>query len=193
MRNATITGHSANTAIKPVGRGWFIALGVLLVLVGTISLLFPLLAAFSLEIVVGLTLLAGGALTLAHALRVRGWRGTALQALLGLLYIGGGIIFLINPFAGLLALTVMFGAFFAADGVARIMLALRIRPQRAWWLFLVSGLLSLLLGVLVLLGLPSGWSVAFIGLFVGINLIFTGVAFVCCTGTDSPAADALPG
>ena len=166
------------------GRGWFVPLGILLVVVGTISLLFPFLAALSLNLVVGVTLLVGGGATLVHAWRTRGWRGTAVQALLGLLYLGGGLIFLTNPFAGVLALTVMLGAFFAADGAARIMLALRIRPQRAWWLFLLTGGLALVLGVLVLLGLPSGWSVAFLGIVVGINMIFTGVSFVCCTGTE---------
>ncbi len=169
-----------------IGRGGFIALGILLVLVGAIALLFPLLAAWSINLIAGVSLLAGGILTLVHAFRVRAWRGFALQALLGLLYVGAGLIFVLNPFAGLIALTVMLGAFFAADGVARIMLALRIRPQRAWWLFVVSGLLSLVLGVLVLLGLPSGWSVAFLGIVVGVNMIFTGVGFLCCTGTDSP-------
>jgi uncharacterized membrane protein HdeD (DUF308 family) len=168
-----------------IGRGAFIALGVLLIALGTFSLLFPLVAAFSFNIVVGFTLLAGGILTLVHAFRLRGWSGFALQVVLGLLYIGGGIVFIINPFAGLIALSMMLGAFFAADGTARIMLALRIRPQRGWWLFLMSGLLSLVLGALVLLGLPSRWSIAFLGIIVGINMIFTGVSFVCCTGADN--------
>lgn len=175
-------------ATRPkVGRGVFVALGILLMVVGVLSLLFPLLAALSLNLVAGITLLAGGILTLVHAFRMRGWPGFALQVLLGLLYIGGGIIFVTNPFAGLIALSVMLGAFFAADGVARIMLALRIRPQRAWWLFLLSGLLSLVLGVLVLLGLPSGWSVMFLGIVVGINMVLTGFSFVCCAAPDRRA------
>jgi uncharacterized membrane protein HdeD (DUF308 family) len=185
MQESTLMQPSANIGRARLDRGWFVALGILLVVVGTISLLFPFLAALSLNIVVGATLLVAGAATLVHAWRLRGWRGSAVQALLGLLYSGGGVIFLTNPFAGILALTVMLGAFFAADGAARMMLAFRIRPQPAWWLFLVTGLLALVLGVMVLLGLPSGWSVAFLGIIVGINMIFTGVSFVCCTGKES--------
>lgn len=177
-----------NTCARPrVGRGAFIALGVLLMVVGAVSLLFPMVAALSFNLVVGATLLVGGAMTLVHAFGLRGWRGFGVQVLLAVLYIGAGLIFILDPFAGLFALTVLLGAFFAADGTARIMLALRIRPQRAWWLFLLSGALSLVLGVLVLLGLPSGWSVAFLGIVIGINMILTGFSFVCCTGADRTA------
>lgn len=166
------------------GRASLVALGILLVAVGLISLLFPFLAALSFNLVVGATLIAGGVLTLFHAARLRGWRGFGWQVLLGLLYLAGGIIFLANPFAGLIALTLTLGGFFAADGVARAMLALRIRPQRGWGLFLVSGLLSLVLGVLVLVGLPGGWSVAVLGLVIGINMILTGVGFLACARPD---------
>lgn len=176
--------YEATRARPGVARAGFIVLGITLVAVGTISLLFPLLAAFSLNIAAGITLLVGGFATLFHALRMRRWRGFALQLLLGLVYLGGGIIFILDPFAGLIALTVMLGALFAADGTARIMLGLRIRPQTGWWLFALTGVLSLMLGVAVLLGLQGGWSVAFLGVFVGVNMIVTGVSFLCCTGSD---------
>ncbi len=182
----TVTGPLAESQRLAVGRGGFIALGILLILVGTISLIFPLVAALSLNLVVGVTLLVGGILTLIHAARLRGWSGFALQVLLGLLYLGGGLFFIANPFAGLIALSVMLGAFFATDGTARIMLGFRIRPQAGWGLFLASGLLSLLLGMLVLIGLPSGWSVALLGILVGVNMVLTGFSFVCCTGTRAP-------
>lgn len=178
----TVSVPRTKRARPAIGRAALVALGVLLIAVGALSLLFPFIAALSFNLVVGATLLAGGVLTLIHAFRLRGWRGFALHLLLGLLYLGGGLIFIANPFAGLIALSVLMGAFFTADGVARIMLAVRVRPQRAWWLFLVSGLLSLVLGVLMLLGLPSGWSVAFLGVIVGVNMVLTGISFVSSPG-----------
>lgn len=164
------------------GQTGFILLGISLVVVGFLSLAFPLLAALSVNIVAGVTLLAGGIATLAHAFRVRRWRGFGLQTALGLLYLVAGVIVLADPFAGMLALTALLGAFFTADGAARVVLALRIRPDRAWGLFLGSGLLSLLLGVLVLAGLPGGWSIAVLGIVVGFNMILTGLSFLVCTG-----------
>lgn len=178
--------YNVTRASKPIRRTDFIVLGAALVVVGLVALAFPLIAALSFNWLVGLTLLAGGALTLVHAFRVRRWQGFAVQVLLGLLYLGGGLIFLANPFIGLLALTLALGAFFAADGVARMLLALQIRPQPGWGLFLASGIASFLLGALVLLGLPSGWSLAILGLIVAINMILTGVAFLSCTGALAP-------
>ncbi|QIQ85659.1 HdeD family acid-resistance protein [Erythrobacter sp.] len=167
-----------------LGRGWFIALGVLLVLTGAGALVFPLAVALSVNLLVGITLLIGGVLTLAHAFRAKGWKGRALTALLGLLYVAGGLFFLADPLAGMFTLAIMLGAFFAADGVARLMLALRLRPEGAWWLFLASGLLSLLIGVMLFFGMATGLSIAFLGILVGVNLIFAGVSYVCCRGVD---------
>jgi len=167
-----------------LGRGWFITLGILLVLTGAGALVFPLAMALSVNLLVGIALLVGGVLTLAHAIRAKGWKGRALTALIGLLYLGGGVFFLADPLAGLFTLAIMLGAFFAADGVARLMLAFRLRPEGAWWLFLASGLLSLLIGVMLFFGMATGISIAFLGILVGVNLIFAGVSYVCCTGVD---------
>ncbi|MFO6448551.1 HdeD family acid-resistance protein [Erythrobacter sp. NE805] len=183
--------YNVTRASKPIRRTEFVILGALLVVVGAVALAFPLIAAFSLNLLAGITLLTGGIMTLVHAFRVRRWQGFAVQVLLGLLYVGAGLIFIANPFAGLIALIISLGAFFAADGVARVLLAAQIRPLTGWGLFLVSGLLSFILGIAVLLGLASGWSVAFLGLVVGVNMILTGIAFLTCTGT-LPARKAPP-
>ena len=167
-----------------IGRGWFITLGILLVLTGAGALVFPLAIALSVNLLVGAALLVGGIFTLIHAIRARGWKGRALTALLGLLYLGGGVFFIADPLAGLFALVTMLGAFFAADGVARLMLAWRIRPDGAWWLFLASGLLSLLIAVMLFLGMATALSAAFLGILVGIHLIFAGVSYICCRGVS---------
>ncbi|WP_017665704.1 DUF308 domain-containing protein [Porphyrobacter sp. AAP82] len=173
-------------ARTPLRRGGFVVLGIVLVLVGVMALAFPLLAALSFNLAVGLMLLAGGIAALVHAFRVHGWQGRAVQIVLGVLYLLGGLVFLANPFAGLLALTLALGAFFAADGIAPMLMGAQIRPQRGWGLFLVSGLVSLVLGVLVLLGLPGGWSIALLGVVAGLNMVLTGAAFLACTGMPPP-------
>lgn len=183
--------YTATAPRRTIGRPQFIILGVLLVAVGLLSLAFPLIAAFSLNLLAGVTLLTGGIVTVVHAFRIRRWQGFGVQMLLGVLYVIGGLIFIANPFAGLFALIVSLGAFFIADGIARVLLALQIRPQAGWWLFLASGALSVLFGLLVLFGLPGGWSVPVLGVVVGFNMILTGIAFLSCTGAV-PSRGSIP-
>lgn len=170
---------------SPQDRGWFIGLGIVLLLTGAGALLFPMLVSLSINILVGLTLLISGVFTAVHAFRSRGWSGFGLELLLALIYLGGGLLFLFVPLAGLFALTVTLGALFAADGVGRIILALKIRPERAWAMFLISGLISLALGVIVLIGLPTGASLSILGILVGVNMIFAGMSFLLCNGNCS--------
>jgi len=55
----------------------------------------------------------------------------------------------------------------------------RIQIPNAWLWVLLSGIIDLVLGVMILMGLPgtAGWV---IGLMVGINFLMMGVAIVAC-------------
>lgn len=179
----TDSTSSTHRLAPPGERGWFVALGILLVLTGAGALLFPMIVSLSINLLVGVTLLAGGGFTAVHAFRAKGWNGFAFELLLALVYIAGGLFFLFVPVAGLFALTVTLGAFFAADGVGRIILGLTIRPERAWSAFLASGLLSLALGLVVLIGLPGGASFSVLGILVGVNMVLAGMSFLLCDGS----------
>jgi uncharacterized membrane protein HdeD (DUF308 family) len=103
-----------------------------------------------------------------------GW--SLLSALLGLVV---GIVLLAWPLSGVLSLTVMLTIFLALEGVASIMYAMAHRRERSsrWELMLVSGIVDLILAGLILAGLPgtAAWA---IGLIVGINMLFGGVALI---------------
>ncbi|TXL13779.1 hypothetical protein BMR05_10035 [Methylococcaceae bacterium HT4] len=60
------------------------------------------------------------------------------------------------------------------DGFAGIALSVEIKPAKGWAFMLLNGLLSLLLGVIVLVGWPlsSAWLV---GLLIGISFLFDGM------------------
>ncbi|SPH18267.1 hypothetical protein DEA8626_01799 [Defluviimonas aquaemixtae] len=182
----TTTTH--DTQEREIGRGWFIALGVVLILTGVGALTFPLVATLSMEILVGSAMLAGGIVTLVHAFRTKEWSGFFWELILAAIYLVGGVVFLANPFGGVVALTLMLGVFFTAEGVARMILAFRVRPERAWgWVF-ASGAMSLLLGILVIAGMANGSSLVFIGLLVGINMIFAGASFIAFGNASGPLA-----
>ena len=174
------------TQDREVGRGWFVALGVLLILTGIGALAFPLVATLSMELLVGSAMLAGGVFTLIHAFRAKEWSGFFWEMILAAIYILGGVVFLANPFGGVIALTLLLGCFFVAEGVARMVLAFRVRPERAWGWVLASGALSMLLGILVIAGMANGSSLVFIGVLVGINMIFAGTSFIAFGNATGP-------
>ena len=99
-----------------------------------------------------------------------------LSAVVGILV---GIVLLIWPLSGVLSLTVMLTVFLALEGVVSIMYALAHRRESSsrWQMMLISGIVDLILAGLIVGGLPgtAAWA---IGLIVGINLLFGGVALV---------------
>src|SRR5262249_36049919 len=105
-----------------------------------------------------------------------GWGGFFLSLLAGVLHLVAGFIVLNHPLEALLVYTLLMAVFFFVDGLFRIVGALagRFHP---WGWMLLNGVITLLLGVLIWRQWPlSGLYV--VGLFVGINLIISGVTYI---------------
>jgi uncharacterized membrane protein HdeD (DUF308 family) len=153
-------------------RGWAIAAGVLLIFVGMEALASPYLAAFVVTLWVGWGLVLGGAAEWVSAFGAS--ENRVWKVLLGVLYIGAGFYMLAHPGAGLVALTFMLAWLFFTQGIISIVGSIRLRPLpgSGWWLF--DGVVTLLLGFLILSRWP-GNSVRIIALLVGIKLIVSGV------------------
>ena len=169
------------------GNGWFVLLGVVMILTGIGAFAFPLIASLSVELLVGGTFLVAGIATLIQAFQEKEWGGVFWQMAIGLIYTVGGIAFLVNPFGGLVALTVFLGVVFVVEGIARIVMGFRMRHAPRWGLVVASGGISVLLGILVFSGMANGASLAFIGVLLGINFIFAGAAFIAL-GSSKPDA-----
>jgi uncharacterized membrane protein HdeD (DUF308 family) len=143
--------------------GWFLALGLVLILAGCAAIAFPLLSTIAVKIALGWVFLVGGVLMVVHAFSASRWRGLIWEVLLGLLYLVAGAYLAFFP------LTV--------EGALEVVLALRVRPHEGWGWLLLSGLIAAAVGLLIALGLPSSAAWA-IGLLAGINLISTGWGFL---------------
>lgn len=165
-------------ARQELGRhwGWCVALGVALIVLGTIALGASTLTTLVSVVFFGWLLLLGGVTHLVHAFRVRRWGGFFRHLLGGLLGVVVGLMLATRPAAGALSLTLLMAAFFMVSGLFRILAALAVRfPGWGWALF--GGAVTLVLGVMVW----SEWPVSglwVIGTFVGIDMIFDGWALV---------------
>jgi uncharacterized membrane protein HdeD (DUF308 family) len=157
--------------------GWFMALGILLIVLGMIAIGGPLASGVAVSLLVGWLLVISGVAHGIHAFQSSGWRGGLVQFLCGLLYLGVGVMMIANPIAGLLALTVTVLVYFVVSGIFKIILAVRVEhlPQRGW--VTVSGILSLVLAIYLGSQFPTS-ALWVIGMLFGIEMIFSGWSFV---------------
>jgi uncharacterized membrane protein HdeD (DUF308 family) len=158
-------------------RTWFIFLGAMLVIAGALAIAFPFVGGLTLNVWVAVSLLIAGIAQAVHAFGAKQWSGMLLDLLCGLLYIAVGLILWFNPIRGVIALTVFLAASLVVEGILQGVLAFQIRHERGWLWLLVAGILSIVVGVMIWRELPSSaaWS---LGLLLGINLIYSGVAFL---------------
>ena len=157
--------------------GWFLALGIILLLAGAAAIVFPWVFTIAAKIALGWIFLIGGVVLVLHALSTRGWAGFLWSLLIGLLYVVAGGWLAFFPFTGIITLTILLAALFLAEGALEVILALRVRPHEGWGWLLLSGLVAIAVGVLIAYELPGSAAWA-IGLLVGVNLLSTGASFV---------------
>lgn len=158
-------------------RGWFIGLGVALLIAGFAALLFPLVASIAAKVMIGWLMLIAGAATLWHAFQTRDWSSTLWNAAIGVLSLAAGVYLAFFPLAGLVGLTLILGATFVAQGIFEGMMAMQNRSRSGWGWVMASGAVTLLLGLILLFGLP-GTAVWALGLMVGIHFITSGAALL---------------
>src|SRR5690349_14159182 len=84
---------------------WFVVLGALLIVFGAIAAANVFLATVVSDYYVGLLMLVGGIVYLAHAFQVREWEQLLFWALSGVLYVLAGVFAFMNPILASAALT----------------------------------------------------------------------------------------
>jgi uncharacterized membrane protein HdeD (DUF308 family) len=177
--------------------GLFLLEGILLIVLGTFAVLVPAVASVAATIVFGWILLLSGLIGLVATLRARQAPGFGWSLLSAVIGIAAGIILLAMPLQGTLSLTAVLIAFLLIEGVASILYALEHRKGSSgrWSWMLASGIVDLVLGLILLAGLP-GTAVWALGLLIGINMIFGGWALVWMAlhaRSEATASQAQPG
>lgn len=158
-------------------RGVFIALGLVLIVVGITAIAAPLVTTIVAKVFLGWVFLMAGVSQVLHAFATRGWKGFLGELLLGALYTAVGVWLAFFPLTGIIGLTVLLAATFVADGLLKLQIGFGVRPGSGWFWMIVSGIVAIVAGVLLVMGLPSTATWA-IGLLVGVNILMSGVAFL---------------
>lgn len=157
----------------------FLVEGILLVVLGLAAILLPLVASLAITIVLGCMFLLSGIVQFVLTFSARRLPGFGWSLFSALLAAGAGIVLLLWPVEGIVSLTIIVGVYFVMEGVATVMYALDHRKQlsQRWGLLVAAGLADLLIAAIIIIGLPGSAAWA-IGLLVGINLVFGGVALI---------------
>ena len=170
--------------LSRLSKDWwcFLAMGILLVIAGTASIIYPWFTSLGVVIFVGAILIVSGVATIIGAFWAGKWSAFMIHILIGLLYIVAGFVITDAPLTSVAMLTLMLAGFFIIAGGFRIVTALVEKyPQWGWSLF--NGVVTLLLGLIIFRAfrqLPEEPSGVFwiIGLLVGLELFFNGWTWI---------------
>jgi uncharacterized membrane protein HdeD (DUF308 family) len=168
-------------------RSWkgLMVIGVLAILTGCVAILVPAVASVGTAIFIGWVLIVASGFLVAAAFTAASIGTVLLRLLWALLTFLVGLWLVIEPHNGTLTLTLVLGIYFLFMGLTRTAVAFAARGQQGAGLVGLSGIAGLLVGILILVELPSSADWA-IGLLVGIDLIFAGwtLTSVALVGRD---------
>jgi uncharacterized membrane protein HdeD (DUF308 family) len=154
---------------------WYLAAAVLFIVLGIFGIVEPGLAGLGVTLLVGWLLVMGAVMHFVAAYKGGGAKQVIFQALVGLVYLIGGVYFLTHIIMGAATLTLLLSGIIVAEGVIEVVSYFRMRRESASFWLLVNGIVTLLLGGLIFFHWPSStiWA---IGTLVGINLLMTGIS-----------------
>ena len=176
MSNAGIMRLNAIESIREHW-GWFLALGIIFILGGIFAIAAPFVAGLTVALVFSIVLVWLGIMAIIQAFGTKNWGGFIWELLIGLILLIGGIATWVNPVLAALSLTIVVGAVFLAKGVIQAVMAFRMRPHSGWGWMLTAGILSAIVGLIILLQWPLSTTYA-LGYLAGISLIFSGWSYV---------------
>jgi uncharacterized membrane protein HdeD (DUF308 family) len=156
--------------------GWFLVLGILEIILGTVAVGASFFATLVTVVFFGWLLLVGGILSAGHAFWRKQWKGFFFELATGILYVVAGLMMVGNPLAAAATLTLLIAMFLLIQGIFRIIVALSGHLEHWGWVML-NGIITAGLGIMIWRQWPSS-ALWVIGLFIGIEMILYGWSLV---------------
>jgi uncharacterized membrane protein HdeD (DUF308 family) len=156
--------------------GWFLAFGIGLVVLGVAAVGRAITATVVSMLFFGWLLLMASGIEVVQAVMVGHWAGFFHHLLAAILFGVTGALLVTRPLVSAEVATVFMAMFFIIGGLFQVIGSF-VLTLPGWGWQALDGAITLLLGLLVLAQWPvSGLWV--IGLFIGIDLIFYGCAWI---------------
>jgi len=176
QNTATMGNGDGLEGLKPKW-GWLVALGIAFIVLGVIGLGMSAYLTMAGIFFFGWLLIIGGIFQIIETFQVSGWKSVLWHVVLAVLYIIAGAIVLYDPVGSAVALTLFLGIAFIVTGIARSIMSFQLRPEPVWGWVLFSGIVSVILGLMILAKWPisSFW---LIGLLIAVELIANGWSYL---------------
>ncbi len=156
---------------------FLVILGVISVLAGLFALLNPFPASIAVTQFVGIAFLIIGAGEVIEAFRSESWGGKIWALLLGIVALLVGINLLGEPLRGMITLSMFLAAAFIVSGIFKLIVGWQIHFAQLRFAVLLSGLVSLLIGIIIFANFPASAATS-LGLLLGIELLSNGVSAI---------------
>jgi len=161
-------------------RGFFIFESLMFILIGILAIALPWFFTLSVELLIAFLFIIGGVVQLARLFQVRGGGEIASTAISAIIYGGIGILLLIYPMIGILTLTMLLAIIFFAQGLIQLYWGFTSQRLRRWGWWIFSGIVSIVLAIIIWAEWPTS-AIWFIGILVGVNLLFYGFSLLFIT------------
>ena len=155
----------------------FLWLGIGLIALGGLSIYAPQQSGMTVGVLVGMYLVASGLLRTALFWIAGSWGSAILRLLFGLFAVVAGGMMIANPALGLKTITIVAIVYLIVDGVAAILFGLTLPPRTGSGWVLLSGAVSLALGIMVWREWPLAGDRA-VGTLIGIKLAMEGATLI---------------
>ena len=179
MTSENSSGNAQEAVFGEVRRnwGWLLGLGIIFVILGIIGMGMTFAVTMASVMMFGVLLLVGAGAQFVDAAKCKGWKGIISHILIAFLYFVAGIGAIFDPLGASSMLTLMLAGALIFIGLARGLMAFQMRSVGNWFWPLLGGLVSIILGVVILAHWPvSGLWI--IGLFVSVELIVNGWSYI---------------
>lgn len=157
--------------------GWFVALGVLMLVLGGIAFGNLFIATVVSVYFVGWLMLIAGVIEIVHAFGVKTWGRFFYWLLNGLLYAVAGFFAFYNPLLASAVLTLLLAIALVASGLIRTTVGFQHRAEKGSGWIIAAGIITVLAGLIIALRWPVN-SLWVLGLFLAIDLIFQGWTYI---------------
>lgn len=149
--------------------------GIVFILLGLIGIVNPVIMTLGTVTLVAWLMLSAGLIVgyftwLSNKSNVQAW-------LKSLILVGASLYILYYPAIGAATLGLLLSIYFFINGFTGLFLAFSIRPEKGWIFWMISAILSLLIGIFFVMGWPFS-STYIVGLLVGFSLLFDGIALL---------------